>query len=442
MNCKQIWAKVQQALKHNIFLGNNAYIFYIRVLKPVTIQDNKLIIEGPNLFTINIVEKKYGDIILKEIQSIQPSLGLQFISSVDRDKYTDEPEEDHLEPIPEDRSRINLDPKYTFDNFITGECNKFAQATAWAITKNPGKSFNPFFIYGKSGIGKTHLMHAMCHEILDHNPNLRVKYVSSEQFTNELIDSIKTDKNQVFRDRYRSLDVLMIDDIQFLQNKPGIQEEFFHTFNSLHSNDSQIVIASDKLPKEIQSLQERLVNRFESGVVADMAMPDLETRIAILEKKAAFEKYDIPETAIYTIAESVTSNIRELLAAMVRSRALVKVKDMSYDMAIPMVLREMMMNSKKVITPEEIIQKVALEFSLHPDDITGPERKKEISLARHVAMYITRHLTDLSFPNIAAAFGNRHHSTVLSACDKIKESTSQDPALNKLVRRLIREIKK
>lgn len=291
MNSKKIWTKVQKALKHNIFLGNNAYTFYIRVLKPVTIQNGELIVEAPNLFTINIVEKKYGDIILKEIQKEAPSLGLKFITSGDRDAYIEDSDEMVLEPVEENRCRINLDPKYTFDNFITGDCNKFAQATAWAITKNPGKSFNPFFIYGKSGIGKTHLMHAMCHEILDHSPHLKVKYVSSEQFTNELIDSIKTDRNQVFRERYRSLDVLMIDDIQFLQNKPGIQEEFFHTFNSLHSNDSQIVIASDKLPKEIQSLQERLVNRFESGVVADMAMPDLETRIAILEKKAAFEKY-------------------------------------------------------------------------------------------------------------------------------------------------------
>ena len=330
---------------------------------------------------------------------------------------------------------------------LVGKSNEFAHAAALAVSENyenPQNAFsNPLFIYGGVGLGKTHLMHAIGHFVLEQDPTEKILYVTSEQFTNELINSIQTNKNEDFRNKYRKVDLLLIDDIQFIADKDRTQEEFFHTFNELHEQNKQIVLTSDKPPKDIKSLEERLISRFAWGLVVDIGPPDLETRIAILRKKADSEGFEVSQEVMNFIAENVRSNIRELEGALSRVMAYSKLTDseISVDSAA-IVLRDIYeTKAKKQITAEFIKSEVAKKYGLTTDDLNSRKRTKAIAYPRQIAMYITRELTDLSLPKIGDVFGGRDHSTVIHAYDKITEDLDNDPIFKIEITNLIKEIK-
>ena len=322
-----------------------------------------------------------------------------------------------------------LNPKYTFDTFVVGSSNRFAHAVSLAVAEVPAKAYNPLFIYGGVGLGKTHLMHAIGHFIQDHFPNMRMLYLPSEMFTNELVAAIKNNKNVEFRNRFRNVDVLMLDDIQFIAGRDSTQEEFFHTFNALHSAGKQIIISSDKPPREIARLEERLRSRFEWGLIADIQKPDFDTRIAILRKKAENEGIEISDEMLELIAGRIESNIRELEGSLTRVNAYAKLNHCEInEEVISHALHDIaVVRDPKRITPELIIDCVADYYSLSADMLRGDSRKKEIALARHVAVYLTREMTGLSLPRIGDAFG-RDHSTIINSCDKVTKmlDTSSD----------------
>ena len=319
--------------------------------------------------------------------------------------------------------------KSTFDTFVVGSSNRFAHAAALAVAEQPGMAYNPLFLYGGVGLGKTHLMHAIGHFIQDHFPNMRMLYLPSEMFTNELVAAIKNNKNVEFRNRFRNVDVLMLDDIQFIAGRDSTQEEFFHTFNALHSAGKQIIISSDKPPREIARLEERLRSRFEWGLIADIQKPDFDTRIAILRKKAENEGIEISDEMLELIAGRIESNIRELEGSLTRVNAYAKLNHCEInEEVISHALHDIaVVRDPKRITPELIIDCVADYYSLSADMLRGDSRKKEIALARHVAVYLTREMTGLSLPRIGDAFG-RDHSTIINSCDKVTKmlDTSSD----------------
>ncbi len=442
MNRDELWKKILKEMESIIYLSKFNFEAFILSLRPVYMRGNILYITGPNIFTLSVVRNKYYVHLLKAGHKFLPSLQIEILDPNEAKKY--DLIEDRYSPEIED-IRPNLNVKYTFNNFVVSDENRFAHATSWAISENPGNVFNPFFIYGKSGLGKTHLMHAMCHKILENFPEKKVKYVTCEQFTNELIEALKNGKNQQFRDRYRNLDCLMIDDIQFLKGKVSTQEEFFHTFNALYSNNSQIVLASDKLPKEIGSLEERLVNRFESGVVSDITMPGFETRVAILEKKASFENYHIETRFLELIAENITTSIRELESALKRVNALSVLKESKIDEKLIFSVLENMRTeniNNKFLDPDKIIEVVAQNYMLTKKDIISSSRQKEIAFARHIAMYLVRENTDLSLPTIASYFGGRDHTSVIYGVNKISNLIETDSSLRRKLEFLVKEVKK
>lgn len=453
MTSVEIWKEVIKNIQGEYFMTSGDFNAFIRVLKPVCIKNNTLIVKAPNLFTLNIVVRRFEEHILKAMKKVT-DMELKLIPESEEDEYIKGAEEitpdviDYVSQI-----RPDLDPKYTFENFVTCDANNVAHATAWAISNNPGEIFNPFFIYGKSGIGKTHLMQAIGHKVLENDNTKKVKYISTESFTNELIFSIKNTKDPEmksnFKNKYRNLDLLLIDDIQFLENKDFVQEEFFHTFNALMSKGAQIVMASDRLPKDIKPIEERLVTRFESGIVTDIKMPDKVTRYAILEKASQFNKYEVPTEIMWLIAEKVDTNIRELESAIRRVYLNAQIlnidfKDLnSYSRIVNSVLSDMKIENEKnvPIEPSFILNYVAKKFKIEEKDIVGTDRSSNISLARHISMYIIRELTELSYPNIGAYFG-KDHTSVIYACRKMRESTKKDPVLKRNVDKYIRDIKK
>lgn len=316
-------------------------------------------------------------------------------------------------------SRLN--PKYTFDNFVIGASNRFSHAAAFAVAETPAKAYNPLFIYGESGLGKTHLLHAIGHYAISLFPGIRVLYVSSEEFTNDFINSIQRNETAEFQSRYRDIDILLIDDIQFLQGKDSTQEAFFHTFNTLHDHNKQLVITSDLPPKQLTGFQERMTSRFEWGLTTDVQAPDLETRIAILRRKAESEHSAVPDDILELIASRVSSNIRELEGTLLRVIAYASIEQRPVDFQVAQTaLKDMItLADDNVIDPETIIQTTANYFSLRVNDITGSSRAQQIALARQIAMYICRELTSLSLPKIGQLFGNRDHTTVMYANNKI-----------------------
>ena len=322
---------------------------------------------------------------------------------------------------PEDGSRLN--PKYVFDAFVIGSSNRFAHAAAVAVAEQPARAYNPLFIYGESGLGKTHLLHAIGHYNRNLYPNTRIRYVSSEEFTNEFINSIRDDKSSTFQRRYREVDVLLIDDIQFLSGKVQTQEEFFHTFNTLNNANKQIVVTSDLPPKQLHEFEERMRNRFEWGLMTDIQPPDLETRIAILRKKVAAERLVVPATVMEFIADRITTNIRELEGALIRVSAFASLNRQPVDVALAeIVLRDLLPDqSGPEITAPMIMSQTATYFGFALNDLTGPSRSRSLVTARQVAMYLCRELTDMSLPKVGQAFGGRDHTTVMHAERKIRQ---------------------
>ena len=314
-----------------------------------------------------------------------------------------------------------LNPRYSFDDFVIGSSNRFAHAAAVAVSESPAKSYNPLFVYGGAGLGKTHLLHAIGHYAKKLYPRLLVRYVTTEQFTNEFINAIRDDRIGAFQRTYRMTDVLLVDDVQFLQSKERTQEEFFHTFNALHNAEKQIVLSSDRPPKAISALEERLRSRFEWGLMTDIQPPDLETRIAILRKKAESDRLGVPHEVLEVIATRVASNIRELEGALIRVSAFASLQRKSADTQMAeYVLKDLFPDGRdRIISVQDIIDEVAAYYSLTAEELCSASRSRQLVNARQIAMYLTRELTDLSLPRIGRAFGNRDHSTVMHATQKI-----------------------
>lgn len=343
-----------------------------------------------------------------------------------------------------DRPRdARLNPKYSFDSFVIGQSNRFAHAAAVAVAEAPAKAYNPLFIYGDSGLGKTHLLHAIGHYALSLYPGIRVRYVSSEEFTNDFINSIANNRGSLFQQRYRNIDILLIDDIQFLQGKAETQEAFFHTFNTLHDHNKQVVITSDVPPKHLTGFEDRMRSRFEWGLITDVQAPDLETRIAILRKKAQSERLQVPDDILEYMASKVSSNIRELEGTLIRVTAFASLNRTPVDMPlVQTVLKDLITDdSDNVVAPVDIITATAEYFKLTVDDLYGSSRSQAVATARQIAMYLCRELTNLSLPKIGQLFGNRDHTTVMYANKKISELMKERRSIYNQVTELTARIK-
>jgi chromosomal replication initiator protein len=327
-----------------------------------------------------------------------------------------------------------LNPKYTFERFVVGSCNQFAHAASLAVAESPSRTYNPLFVYGGVGLGKTHLMQAVGHRIKENDRRLRLSYVSCEKFTNEVINAIRYDKTLALRQKYRNVDILLVDDIQFISGKQATQEEFFHTFNDLYDGQKQIVLSSDSLPKEIPDIQERLQSRFESGLIADIQPPDLETKVAILKKKAEFDRFEIPDNVAFYIASKIKSNIRELEGSMVRLMAFSSLRGEKVTLAMAQeVLKHILKSQEKHINIEQIQKLVAEYFSLKVTELKSKNNSKAIAQPRQIGMYLCRQLTNASLPEIGRNFGGKHHTTVLHSINKVEDLKNSNKDFNNLV---------
>lgn len=403
------------------------------------IEDTTLIVSVKNEFTKEILNTRYLELLRNSVlQVLNKDYAIKFVlpnEQLELNQKAIKKNDQLQDPL---NYPSNLNPRYVFDSFVVGNSNRMAHAAALAVAEAPARAYNPLFLYGGVGLGKTHLMHSIAHYILDQNPNAKVIYASSEKFTNELINSIRDDKNESFRNKYRNIDVLLIDDIQFITGKERTQEEFFHTFNALYEANKQIIICSDRPPKEIETLEERLRSRFEWGLIADIQSPDLETRIAILRKKAEIENLSVPEDVLLFIAKTVISNIRELEGALNRILAFSSLtnKPITVELANE-ALKDLISKDKpKVITAEYILDIVAAYFHLKPDELRSSKRTRNIAYPRQIAMYLCRKLTDLSLPKIGEKFGGRDHTTIIHGFDKISRELQTNIELTQIINEL------
>ncbi len=438
-NLHEIWDKTLKLIKTE--LTEVSYNTWLKSLEPISIKGKRIILGVPNDFNKGILETRYMTLITNAIKQItSQDFRIEFIIPGSDDfnnltKNNDNKDVNFFESP-------NLNPKYVFDTFVIGNSNRFAHAASLAVAETPAKAYNPLFIYGGVGLGKTHLMHAIGHYTLSQNPNTKVVYVSSEKFTNELINSIKDDKNVEFRNKYRTVDVLLIDDIQFIAGKERTQEEFFHTFNALYEANKQLIISSDRPPKAIPTLEDRLRSRFEWGLITDIQPPDFETRIAILRKKAELENIDIENEVLHFIARKIKSNIRELEGALTRICAYSSLtnKDVSVDLANE-ALKDIISSSKpKQITIPYIKDVIAQDYNVKVEDLNSKRRTRSITYPRQIAMYISRELTDFSLPKIGEEFGGRDHTTVIHAYDKISKDIKSDNDFKNRIEKIIKEI--
>ncbi|TDM10422.1 chromosomal replication initiator protein DnaA [Macrococcus lamae] len=435
-----IWKKVLENLEKK--LSTPSYETWFNHTSISLLNNSQVIIEAPTAFHASWLNKNYITIIQDTIEeTIGETLEVKIVSGEDTIAEDIKPElvnnRKEQEVMP---SQLNIDN--TFDTFVIGSGNRFSHAASLAVAEAPAKAYNPLFIYGGVGLGKTHLMHAIGHYVMEHKENAKVVYTSSEKFTNEFINSIKDNKTEEFRSKYRNVDVLLIDDIQFLAGKESTQEEFFHTFNELHQNNKQIVISSDRAPKEIPTLEDRLRSRFEWGLITDVTPPDLETRIAILRKKSEEENIEIPNEAMLYIASQIQSNIRELEGALTRVTAysrLVK-RELTPDLVAEALKDIISTNKPKKISIQDIQTIVGSFYNVRMEDFTAKKRTKSIAFPRQIAMYLARELTDYSLPKIGEEFGGRDHTTVIHAHEKIKTQIEHDAALKKEIENLEKEI--
>jgi chromosomal replication initiator protein len=334
-----------------------------------------------------------------------------------------------------------FNPKYLFQSFVIGKSNEFAHAAAEAVAKNPSNTYNPLFLYGGVGLGKTHLLHAIGHEILRSQPRLRVLYLAAEQFVNELINSIRFDRMPAFRERYRTIDVLMIDDVQFLANKERTQEEFFHTFNTLYTSQKQIILSSDSSPRNIPTLEERLRSRFEWGLIADIQPPDLETKVAILHRKAFLEGTQLPEEVAEFIAQQVRSNVRELEGLLNRVLAFCSLTGKPLTLALTReTLKDILPAEGRRLSPTDIIKAVARHYDLKIAEIKSKNNSRQVVIPRQVAMYLCKRLTDISYPEIGKLFNDKHHSTVMYSVEKVQQLRESDPEFDRTLQALQQQL--
>lgn len=418
---KKIWFDARESIRPQI--SPVTFHRWIDALDPVIVQNGILVLEAADEVVKNTVTEYYFDHVRTAVQKAEPDiLDVLLILPSQR--------KDFIRPSAEDVSlnSLTLNPKYTFDTFVVGKSNNFAHAASLAVVEAPGKAYNPLFLYGGVGLGKTHLMHAIGHAVRETNPAARIVYVTSEMFTNDLIEALRAGKNVEFRQRYRNVDLLMIDDIQFIAGKQSVQEEFFNTFNTLHNAGKQIVISSDRPPKEIKALEERLSSRFEWGLVADIQAPDLETRTAILRNRAQNEHVEISDEIINFIAENIVDNIRKLEGSLNRVIAYARLKRLPITLSLAKEAMRDMLPQKKdiVVTPDRIKETVAEYYSIPIDSLMSQRRDKEVVIPRQIAMYFCHTLLSLPYKRIATLFDRDDHTTAISACKKIAQMNEDD----------------
>ena len=406
-----------------------AYDTWIRPLEITEMTDNHFVLKATSDYNADLIHSRYADLILNTFKYLtnkewtlsiiydDPNNNTEVENNVVISNSQSENQEQDIEI-----SNKTLNPKYTFENFVVGNNNRFAHAAAIAVGEKPGESYNPLFLYGGVGLGKTHLMQAIGNRILQNNRYAKILYVTSEKFTNQLINAIKDNKTEVFRNRYRTIDVLLIDDIQFIAGKERVQEEFFHTFNALYEDKKQIIISSDKPPRDIQFLEDRLKSRFDWGLLADISCPDYETRLAILRKKAQEEKISVDDNILANIANKIDSNIRELEGVFnkIIARASLTHSPITIELT-ENTINEFKAESEKVLSSDFVKETVAKYFNIDKDDLVSNKRSNEIAFPRQIAMYLCREVANMSYPKIGEDFGNRDHSTVIKKYNKIKK---------------------
>jgi chromosomal replication initiator protein len=437
------WARILDALEKKV--NRHSYDTWLKPTRYSHSENGKLFVTVPTA-EFRHVGERYADLIAEAIENL--GLEIQDVEFIAAEQPAPAPA--HVEvpapapaPTAGGQARFDwdgaaqLDPRYIFDNFVIGSANQFAHAAARAVAERPSKAYNPLFLYGGVGLGKTHLVQAIGHETKKLYPHLSIRYLSSEQFTNEMINSLRYDRMSTFRDKFRSFDVLLVDDIQFLAQKERTQEEFFHTFNALHGSQKQIVIASDRPPKELAEIEDRLRSRFEWGLIADIQMPDLETKVAILQKKADQQHVAIPTDVALFIASNVRSNIRELEGALVR---LIAHSSMTgSEITLPyaqQTLKNLIDSQVKKVTIEAIQKMVAEQFGMRLTEIKAKNNSRQIVYPRQIAMYLAKHMTDASLPEIGRQFGGKHHTTVLHSIEKIEDQRKDDKDLNRMLSKL------
>ncbi|TPR39991.1 chromosomal replication initiator protein DnaA [Apilactobacillus micheneri] len=446
MNKDTLWEKIRDAFEDNV--STTTYSTWIETVKPVSLEGNQLTLELPSPLHRDYWKDKLADQLVEYAYKItKKDIIPNFVLE---DELRNE-KQSSFEPINDDQKNSNnlmknthLNTNYTFESFVIGKGNQMAHAAALVVSEDPGKMYNPLLLYGGVGLGKTHLMHAIGNKIIQDNPEANIKYITSESFTNDFINAIQNHKTESFRQEYRNVDVLLVDDIQFFADKDGTQEEFFHTFNDLYENRKQIVLTSDRLPNEISKLQDRLVSRFAWGLSVDITPPDLETRIAILKTKAEADNIDVPTDTLNYIAGQIDSNVRELEGALSRVQAFAKFKNVKITTdLVSDALKGLNKGENKIeVNIDKIIETVSSYFNLSIDDIKGKKRIQKIVIPRQIAMYLARIMTNNSLPKIGVAFGGKDHTTVIHAYDKISESLKDNVNLQNKVDELKEELKR
>lgn len=446
-NMDELWRATLEVIEAQI--SKPSYETWLKNTKAYNLHDNTLTISAMNEFSKDWLENKYTNLITKALYEITGSdFHVKFVIP-ETDKHANETKKSTEAQANSDNgqnqnvAKTMLNPNYVFDTFVIGSGNRFAHAASLAVAEQPANAYNPLFIYGGVGLGKTHLMHAIGHYVREHNKSANVVYITSEKFTNEFINAIMDNNSNNFRNKYRNVDVLLIDDIQFIAGKESTQEEFFHTFNALHEDNKQIIISSDRPPKEIPTLEDRLRSRFEWGLITDITPPDLETRIAILNKKAKADGLDIPSEVMNYIANQIDTNIRELEGALIRVVAYSSLVNHDIDASLAAdALKDIVPSSKpKVITVDRIQQAVGEKYEVKLEDFIAKKRTKSIAFPRQIAMYLSRELTDYSLPKIGEEFGGRDHTTVIHAHEKVSKLLEKDTELDKEIEQLKETIK-
>jgi len=431
-----LWDKILQHSERRV--NPHSFATWFRPTRLERAEEDRLVIRVPTRLFCKRLTETYGQLLQAVVTELgRPQLQLEYVCA------ESEPASANAAPSPQakldfDSAAHQLNPRYTFESFIVGASNQFAHAAAMAVAEQPSKSYNPLFLYGGVGLGKTHLMQAIGHTLKRRNPSLRLTYISAEKFTNEVIASIRLERMAAFRDRFRNMDVLMVDDIQFIATRERTQEEFFHTFNALYDQQKQIVISSDCPPKEISSIEERLRSRFEWGLIADIQLPDLETKIAILQKKAESERVQVPDDVAEYIARAIKSNVRELEGALIRLMAYASLTGAVINLpTAQQVLKNIIETQDKKVTIEQIQKRVGEHFGLRAQDLKVRSNSKQIAFPRQVAMFLVKQLTSASLPEIGRQFGGKHHTTVLHSINKISNLRQSDKDLNKTINRLL-----
>jgi chromosomal replication initiator protein len=410
------------------------YHTWFEKIQPLGVVNGSLELGVPTSFFKGWIEDHYAELLTEALTRLgaqTPRFELRVVPGkpVQEDIFS------ASTPAKPQEARARLNPKYIFENFVVGQNNNLAHAAAVAVAESPGNAYNPLFIYGGVGLGKTHLMHAVGHSVAQRFPDKKIEYVSTETFTNELINAIREDRMTEFRDRYRSVDLLLVDDIQFIAGKERTQEEFFHTFNALYEARKQIILSSDRPPKDILTLEARLRSRFEWGLITDIQPPDLETRVAILKMNSEYRNMRIPEEVLEYIAKQITSNIRELEGALMRVIAYASLNGVQLSKAVAIkALSDVFSASETSQSPEEILKAVAEHYNLKLEELRGAGRRKEVVIPRQIAMYLIREMTHASLPEIGQFFDGRDHTTVLYAIQKIQESLDTDPSIQQAIK--------